>query len=129
MGRVSVSTGSRVKHQREQPVCVSIGLTEHTGRGLARVGLTNQDKTKQAYIGRKAYSVCVCVCVRGCNLAQGGVRVLALPFSSLLLLYLAASHPDTTSAAANAILAWTQNHPALTSAGTHTHTHTHTQPT
>ncbi len=30
-------------------VCVSIGLTEHTDRGLARVGLTNQ--------------VCMCVCV------------------------------------------------------------------
>ncbi len=37
-------------------VCVSIGLTEHTDRGLARVGLTNQDRTKQA-------CMCVCVCV------------------------------------------------------------------
>ncbi len=36
-------------------VCVSIGLTEHTDRGLARVGLTNPMRTKQAY------SVCVCV--------------------------------------------------------------------
>ncbi len=47
-------------------VCVSIGLAEHTDRGLARVGLTNQDRTKQTYKGRKAYSVCVCVCVSSC---------------------------------------------------------------
>ncbi len=51
-------------------VCVSIGLTEHTDRGLARVGLTNQDRTKQAYRGRKALrqagSMCVCVCVCVC---------------------------------------------------------------
>ncbi len=27
--------------------CVSIGLTEHADRGLARAGLTNLDMTKQ----------------------------------------------------------------------------------
>ncbi len=41
-------------------VCVCRGLTEHTDRGLARVGLTNQGKTKQV---RARVCVCVCVCV------------------------------------------------------------------
>ncbi len=54
---VCVFVFSHIQHP-----CVSIGLTEHTDRGLARVGLTNQDRTKQAYRGRKAYP-CVCVCV------------------------------------------------------------------
>ncbi len=63
-------------------VCVSIiGLTEHTDRGRARVGLTNQDRAKQAYIGRQTYRqagpistdiqrqspVCVRVCVSVCT--------------------------------------------------------------
>ncbi len=47
-------------HTTRMCVCVPIGLTEHTDRGLARVGLTNQDRTKQGYRGR---CVCVCVCV------------------------------------------------------------------
>ncbi len=45
-------------------MCVSIGLTEHTDKRLARVGLTTQDG------GRKAGShvcVCMCVCVQGQN--------------------------------------------------------------
>ncbi len=40
------------------PMCVSIGLPKHTDRGLARVGLTNQDMTKQMCV-----CVCVCLCV------------------------------------------------------------------
>ncbi len=63
---------ARACHTMHAYVCVSIGLTEHTDRGHARVGLTNQDRTKQAYIGRKAYKrVCVCVCVCAMHLAEG----------------------------------------------------------
>ncbi len=36
-------------NRRTTLVCVSIGLTEHTDRGLARVGLTNQGRAKQEY--------------------------------------------------------------------------------
>ncbi len=34
---------------------LSIGLTEQTDRGQARVGVTNQDRAKQGYRGTKAY--------------------------------------------------------------------------
>ncbi len=44
-------------------VCVSIGLTEHTDRGLARVGLTN---------------VCVCVCMCVCVSCVTGWRCSAV---------------------------------------------------
>ncbi len=45
-------------------VCMLIGLTEHTDRGLARVGLTSQDRAKQE--DRGCVCVCVCVCVSMC---------------------------------------------------------------
>ncbi len=65
-------------------VCVLISLTEHTDRGLARIGLTNQDMTKQAYRGRKAYTQagptcvcnCVCVCVCACVCVSLACRAL-----------------------------------------------------
>ncbi len=71
---VCLGPSSQNKAKQSSVQVVSIGLTEHTDRGLARVGLTNQDRTKQEYIGRKAYRqagprhavVCVCVCVRVC---------------------------------------------------------------
>ncbi len=66
-------------------VCVSVGFTEHTDRGLARVGLKNQDRTKQEDRGRKAYrqantirqSVCVCACVCVCVRAQERMPIVA----------------------------------------------------
>ncbi len=56
-------------------VCVSIGLTDHTDRGLARFGLTNvrtgqgrergrlAGKIMQASHRQAGSRVCVCVCV------------------------------------------------------------------
>ncbi len=46
-------------------VCVSIGLTEHTDRGLARVGLTN-------------VCVCVCVCVLAMQIEESDLVELGL---------------------------------------------------
>lgn len=34
-----------------------------TDRGLTRIGLTDQDRTKWEYRGRKAYRLCLCVCM------------------------------------------------------------------
>ncbi len=48
---------------------ISIGFTEHTDRGLARVDIKSQDRTRQGYTGRVRQTVgmwgCVCVCVQG----------------------------------------------------------------
>ncbi len=54
-------------------MCDSIGPTEHTDRGFARVGLTSQDKKTQRYRGRNTsrQPVCVrvyvCVCMSPCS--------------------------------------------------------------
>ncbi len=53
-------------------MCVAIGLTEHTDRGLARVRLKSQDRIGQDRTGKHAgrqAKTCVCVCV--CRLFKG----------------------------------------------------------
>ncbi len=131
-------------------MCVSIGLTEHTDRGLARVGLTNQDRTKQTYIG-----MCVCVCHMGRTfLVCGGASPLAcVPFSltlgsgpvadampavsrACLRRFSSSRHPMLPSSPSSTgagcwkrtpMLPWASRYGWMsTLCDTHTHTHTHT---
>ncbi len=95
--------------------CVSIGLTEQTDRGLARVGLTNQIRTKQVYIGRKAY-VCVCVCVR-C-----GSPIWYVLFATAV----AVLFPCVNCMTPLVFVAVMLTPDKLRRVCTHTHTHTHT---
>ncbi len=63
-------------------VCVSIGSTEHTDRGLARVGLTKQIRTKK----------CVCVCVCVCADMGACVHVCPLTLAKRPVLHCSTHH-------------------------------------